>query len=70
MTISDEYRRRAGECLLFCQYVRSEASKNLLLQMALSWHDLAERAENHPSAGVDDESVALPTATKPGIART
>lgn len=53
MTISDEYRRRAGECLLFCQYVRSEASRNLLLQMALSWHDLAERAENHPSPDAD-----------------
>jgi hypothetical protein len=62
MTISDEYRRRAGECLLFCQYVRSEASRNLLLQMALSWHDLAERADNHPSLDVDgrdfDESRA------------
>jgi hypothetical protein len=68
MTMSDEYRRRAGECLLFCQYVRSEASKNLLLQMALSWHDLAERAENHPSTGFD-ESVALQTATKPGTSR-
>src|SRR5262245_19335075 len=63
MTISDEYRRRAGECLLFCQYVRSEASKNLLLQMALSWHELAERAENHPPLDGDERGVA---ATRPG----
>ncbi|HEY1384968.1 MAG TPA: hypothetical protein VGF43_15215, partial [Dongiaceae bacterium] len=45
MTSSDEYRRRAGECLLFAQYVSGEMSRNLLLQMALGWHELAERAE-------------------------
>jgi len=57
MTSSDEYRRRAGECLLFAQYVSSEMSKNLLLQMALGWHDLAERSEQQRSqeeAGVRD----------------
>lgn len=63
MTNSDEYRRRAGECLLFCQYVRSEASRNLLLQMALGWHDLAERAENHPPLEVDERASG---ATRPG----
>lgn len=45
MTDSDEYRRRAGECLLFTQYVTSERSKQLLVQMALGWRDLAERAD-------------------------
>ncbi|HKP27197.1 MAG TPA: hypothetical protein VJV39_25235 [Dongiaceae bacterium] len=45
MRDSDEYRRRAGECLLFTQYVTSERSKQLLVQMALGWRDLAERAE-------------------------
>jgi hypothetical protein len=45
MSDSDEYRRRAGECLLFTQYVTSERSKQLLVQMALGWRDLAERAE-------------------------
>ena len=45
MNDSDEYRRRAGECLLFIQYVTSERSKQLLVQMALGWRDLAERAE-------------------------
>ena len=50
MTSSDEYRRRAGECLLFTQYVSGERSKNLLLQMALGWHDLAERAELQKAA--------------------
>jgi hypothetical protein len=57
MTSSDEYRRRAGECLLFAQYVSGEMSKNLLLQMALGWHDLAERAEQqklHEEAAVRD----------------
>jgi hypothetical protein len=49
MTTSDEYRRRAGECLLFAQYVSGQMSKNLLLQMALGWHDLAERAEQQTS---------------------
>ena len=45
MNDSDDYRRRAGECLLFTQYVTSERSKQLLVQMALGWRDLAERAE-------------------------
>jgi hypothetical protein len=45
MNDSDEYRRRAGECLLFTQYVTSERSKQLLVRMALGWRDLAERAE-------------------------
>jgi hypothetical protein len=45
MTDSDEYRRRAGECLLFTQYVTSERSRQLLVQMALGWRDLADRAE-------------------------
>jgi hypothetical protein len=48
MTDSDEYRRRAGECLLFTQYVTSERSKKLLVQMALGWRDLADRAEQQP----------------------
>jgi hypothetical protein len=42
---SDEYRRRAGECLLFTQYVTSERSRILFVEMARSWHELAERAE-------------------------
>ena len=45
MTNSDEYRRRAGECLLFTQYVTSERSRHLLVEMARGWHELAERAE-------------------------
>jgi hypothetical protein len=55
MTSSDEYRRRAGECLLFTQYVTSERSRRLLVQMALGWRDLAQRAEQQKaSAGSDD----------------
>lgn len=45
MSDSSEYRRRAGECLLFTQYVTSERSRQLLVQMALGWRDLADRAE-------------------------
>ena len=51
MNDSDEYRRRAGECLLFTQYVTSERSKQLLVQMALGWRDLAERAEQQRASG-------------------
>lgn len=59
MNDSDEYRRRAGECLLFTQYVTSERSKQLLVQMALGWRDLAERAEQQKRAP-DDASRGDP----------
>ncbi|HET6159835.1 MAG TPA: hypothetical protein VFE34_15930 [Dongiaceae bacterium] len=58
MTSSDEYRRRAGECLLFTQYVTGEMSRNLLLQMALGWHDLAERAEQQKAALPEGDPAA------------
>lgn len=58
MTISDEYRRRAGECLLFTQYVSGERARSLLLQMAQGWQDLALRAEQQKLAGAADDSVA------------
>jgi hypothetical protein len=45
MTSSDEYRRRAGECLLIAQYVTGETARKLLLRMAFGWNDLAERAD-------------------------
>jgi hypothetical protein len=51
MSDSDEYRRRAGECLLFTQYVTSERSKQLLVRMALGWRDLAERADQQKRDG-------------------
>jgi hypothetical protein len=66
MNDSDEYRRRAGECLLFTQYVTSERSKQLLVQMALGWRDLAERAEQQKR-----ESGEKPQDdSKTGIERT
>lgn len=58
MTSSDEYRRRAGECLLFTQYVTSERSKHLLVEMARSWHDLAERAEQQKQTAIDRDRPA------------
>jgi hypothetical protein len=50
MASSDEYRRRAGECLLIAQYVTGEMSRNLLLRMAFGWNDLAERADQQKAA--------------------
>ena len=65
MNDSDEYRRRAGECLLFTQYVTSERSKQLLVQMALGWRDLAERAEQQKRR-LDDalRGDPVPTGTE------
>jgi hypothetical protein len=63
MTSSDEYRRRAGECLLFTQYVTSERSKHLLVEMARGWHDLAERVEHQKSmAGTAEPPADRDTA--------
>ena len=55
MSDSDEYRRRAGECLLFTQYVTSERSKQLLVRMALGWRDLAERADQQKRGSGEPE---------------
>lgn len=62
MSDSEEYRRRAGECLLFTQYVTSERSKQLLVQMALGWRGLAERAEQQ-KRGPDESSRSDPAST-------
>lgn len=67
MNASDEYRRRAGECLLFTQYVTSERSKQLLVQMALGWRDLAERAEQQERES-GDPSRSVPAMV--GIEKT
>ena len=64
MNDSDEYRRRAGECLLFTQYVTSERSKQLLVQMALGWRDLAERAEQQKRDSVDKAGETSKTSTE------
>ena len=66
MSDSDEYRRRAGECLLFTQYVTSERSKQLLVQMALGWRDLAERADQQKRESGDKPL----DYSKTGIERT
>jgi hypothetical protein len=58
MTSSDEYRRRAGECLLFTHYVTSEMSKHLLVQMARGWHDLAERVEQQKLSATSAERAS------------
>jgi hypothetical protein len=58
MTSSDEYRRRAGECLLFTHYVTSEMSKHLVVQMARGWHDLAERVEQQKLSATSAERAS------------
>ena len=62
MTSSDEYRRRAGECLLFTQYVTSERSKHLLVEMARGWHDLAERVEQQKTTAIERDRPATDDA--------
>jgi hypothetical protein len=64
MSSSDEYRRRAGECLLFTHYVTSERSKQLLVEMARGWYDLAGRAEQQKAAAIaEDGSAARRSST-------
>lgn len=66
MSDSDEYRRRAGECLLFTQYVTSERSKQLLVRMALGWRDMADRADQQRRESGDKPQ----DDSKTGIERT
>lgn len=70
MSDSNEYRRRAGECLLFTQYVTSERSKQLLVQMALGWRDLAERAEQQKRGPEAREPAEPPRVNPQGSDKT
>jgi hypothetical protein len=52
MSLADQYRRHAAECVRLAQLINDPAEKALLLQMAETWKRVAERAE----AREDDET--------------
>ena len=45
MALSDQYKRRAAECVRMSERTANAEDKALLLQMAQTWMRLAERAE-------------------------
>jgi hypothetical protein len=46
MTLSDQYKRRAAECVRMAERADSAEDKAMLLQMAQTWMRLAEKAED------------------------
>jgi hypothetical protein len=44
---AEEYRRYAAECRRIAQQIQVPGEKARLLQMAETWHRLAERVETH-----------------------
>jgi len=53
MNLIERYRCYAADCLKMAQSAANDADKALLLQMAETWRQLAERAE--AKAAVRDE---------------
>ena len=45
MTRADEYRRLAAECFRLAQRVSEPGDRDLLVQMAVHWRELAVKAE-------------------------
>ena len=45
MSVPDQYRRHADECVRVAQMINDSVDKALLLQMAQAWRRLAGRAE-------------------------
>jgi hypothetical protein len=48
MGLSDQYKRRAAECVRMSERTDSADDKMMLLQMAQTWMRLAEKAEDRP----------------------
>ena len=48
MGLSEQYKRRAAECVRMAERTDSAEDKVLLLQMAQTWMRLAEKAEDRP----------------------
>jgi hypothetical protein len=48
MGLSDQYKRRAAECVRMAERTDSAEDKVMLLQMAQTWMRLAEKAEDRP----------------------
>jgi len=46
MGLSDEYKRRAAECVRMAERTDSAQDKAMLMQMAQTWMRLAEKAED------------------------
>ena len=46
MALSDQYKRRAAECVRMSERTDNAEDKALLLQMAQTWMRLAEKAED------------------------
>jgi hypothetical protein len=45
MSLAEQYRQHADECIRLARAVEDSADKALLLQMAQAWRRLAERAD-------------------------
>ena len=46
MTLADQYKRRAAECVRMAERTDNAEDKTMLLQMAQTWMRLAEKAED------------------------
>jgi uncharacterized UPF0160 family protein len=46
MTLGEEYRQYAAECVRVAQQIQNLHDKALLLDMALKWRELAEKVES------------------------
>jgi hypothetical protein len=45
---ADEYQKLAAECLLLAKTMGNQTNRTILLQMATTWLNLAERAITKP----------------------
>ena len=46
MSVADQYKRRAAECVRMAERTANAEDKALLLQMAQTWMRLADKAED------------------------
>jgi hypothetical protein len=56
MNLIERYRRHAIDCLKLAQSAGNDGDKALLLQMAGTWRQLAERAEAKVAARDNEKS--------------
>ena len=50
----EEYRRLAAECLRLARRVSEPGDKDLLVQMAVHWRELAAKAQKRDEAKADE----------------
>jgi hypothetical protein len=53
MARADEYRRYAAECVRVAQTTSNQNDKQMMLDMAQKWRELAEKAERQNEARKD-----------------